>query len=468
MEAPSEMSIGELETSPQKRVPTPRFVKRSGDVPKFVYRDMDRSPTPRKFNKFSGFKDFKNTGRSTIIADDEDVDRKFIYNYQKLPNRQPKKNPHIALNNFEPMEDVRRARGFGQTDLYDSLINVILNHKKEIQKIPKAMTLEGAKKYATQLGEGYRAKEMDLNPGDGLNENEVVIYNPAGRPVVINGYKLRNSDYPYYKEYYETYPGGMDEDKQVMKSFNQFMDEAYEYEPGKNAWDERKIGNPDYFANYEKMGYAKKRPRKKQLAPNQIFAKLWSQYIKAVFAADKIPDTWKLAKRLIRPLHLQQIAFLLFFDIPEYKTVHLNYGQSTNYITYESWRKFINESDYNKQHYLQDFIDRICAEDSPDRLTPQQIADMFTNAYFADLPMLDYVIDEEIQQACSQYNLINEDGFISDSNNLNDTQKFVLKQIIERTDAKCKEIRDALKDSYYEEGGYDYRGLFNKTSFVAE
>ena len=117
--------------------------------------------------------------------------------------------------------DIRPVQptGFNQS-AYDSLVNLILNHKMELKKMPSLMTEEGAAKYAHRTRDAsgkalYRLKTDDLN-GDG--ERDIVLYNRAGKPVIINGYKAKSSDFGAINAFHQLYPnevlrkqvGGMD------------------------------------------------------------------------------------------------------------------------------------------------------------------------------------------------------------------------------------------------------------------
>ena len=61
------------------------------------------------------------------------------------------------------------------------MLTLILDHKKELQKIPAASSLSSATEWARKRG--LRAGEQDFN-GDGIPE--VVVYNKAGNPWIIN------------------------------------------------------------------------------------------------------------------------------------------------------------------------------------------------------------------------------------------------------------------------------------------
>ena len=67
------------------------------------------------------------------------------------------------------------AYGEKTKNLYDSMINMIVNHKMELQKIPQYSSLPTAEQWANKRG--LRAGVQDFD-GDGIQE--VVVYNKAG------------------------------------------------------------------------------------------------------------------------------------------------------------------------------------------------------------------------------------------------------------------------------------------------
>ena len=84
--------------------------------------------------------------------------------------------------------------------------DTVLNHKKDIKFHRSTETRAGAAKYAAKhnlvLG-----PEEDIN-GDDISD--VVLYDENGQPVLINGYGVRPSQYPYRMKYAEKYPTATD------------------------------------------------------------------------------------------------------------------------------------------------------------------------------------------------------------------------------------------------------------------
>ena len=99
------------------------------------------------------------------------------------------------------LTDQRKPRAsIGQTteQVFNNLIDVILNAKKDIVRINGLDDYETAKQYAEKRNLRISEKETDINH-DGVND--VILYNKAGNPVIVNGYKLVPSQQPVRKLY---------------------------------------------------------------------------------------------------------------------------------------------------------------------------------------------------------------------------------------------------------------------------
>ena len=107
-------------------------------------------------------------------------------------------------SNLRPKREIKK--GLTNTaQVYDQLINILLNAKKDIDRVPSCLTLDGAERYANAHDlyfYGGEKKAVDYND-DGVDE--IVLVNRQGQPVVVNGYKLSHSDLPFRREYYNTY-----------------------------------------------------------------------------------------------------------------------------------------------------------------------------------------------------------------------------------------------------------------------
>ena len=85
---------------------------------------------------------------------------------------------------------------------YKSLANIVLGANKDVKFHRSLTSRANAEKYAAnnrlRLG-----PDADFN-ADGVND--VVLFDRYNNPVVINGFALANSEYPYKKAFYEANP----------------------------------------------------------------------------------------------------------------------------------------------------------------------------------------------------------------------------------------------------------------------
>ena len=254
------------------------------------------------------------------------------YEYAKPPPRGKNKKLNVGYQNIPPMPDIRtptQPRFAG--DLYDSLINVILNHKKEIKQT-NAVTLPKAQKYAKSMGKGYRAAEVDLNPEDGLKEREVVIYNKAGQPVVINGYKLTRSKAPFRKLWQENTRNGYVDDEYF--SMNDWLQEQYKPTDRKNPWETVQLGREvvPAFEQLYAQGYARPMKPKKQLSTYQVFGKLVSPLLKQMYAENGV----NVCNKLCPPLQMLQFLYTTAVEYP------FAVKSGGNFANYSSFKKYLS------------------------------------------------------------------------------------------------------------------------------
>ena len=94
--------------------------------------------------------------------------------------------------------------------------------RKDLRKIPGTQTLRGAKQWIDRTGKkNWEAIESDFTgpefKPDGIPE--VVVTDGKGRVKVVNGYALKNSDYPWRKAYYTEYDT---KEKQMATPYSEF------------------------------------------------------------------------------------------------------------------------------------------------------------------------------------------------------------------------------------------------------
>ena len=133
---------------------------------------------------------------------------------------------NIGIGNFALKEDrrnqeTRYQNSFSEKkNLFDSFVNMIVNHKMELQKIPATSHIDTATEWAEKRG--LRAGQEDFDK-DG--HPETVVYNRAGQPFIINGYKLKASDYPIRNSYWGSHKTSEERAGEPMKEW--VRNEAY-------------------------------------------------------------------------------------------------------------------------------------------------------------------------------------------------------------------------------------------------
>ena len=144
-----------------------------------------------------------------------------------IPNfrTQFSKTKDVKRSDYGTLPDLRE-RGTPDSTLYDQLINLILNAKKDIKFSPSAETREGAARYAKSRGLRLGEAGTDINQ-DGVED--VVLYNKSGYPVVINGYHLAPSRFPYRKSYKENNPKPID--RYRVGGYKGYMDRQWGVDP---------------------------------------------------------------------------------------------------------------------------------------------------------------------------------------------------------------------------------------------
>ena len=174
-----------------------------------------------------------------------------------------------------------------RADALQSMIDLILQHKKEIVKIPQATTLKGAQDWAAKRpNAGYRVAYTDIG---GDEEKEVVVYDKGGRPFMINGYKMKPSDYGLRKAYWEQNPRSEDRAGNPMREW------AAEYawntkEDPKNMWNRTVNKNSENYDRMKTWGYRMPTKPKTEISPYAIFSKLIAPLVKNVLSDEEFQE----------------------------------------------------------------------------------------------------------------------------------------------------------------------------------
>ena len=305
------------------------------------------------------------------------------YNYASLPKGEDKRKPRAtgAFNEYK-------------TDLYDSLINIVLNHKAELQKIPALASVKVANEWANKRG--FIAKEVDLN-GDSIKE--VVVYNKAGQPIIVNGYKPHANDYAVRRAYYEH---NSTPESRIGNPIKEWARDYYydvKTDPDKPWKNIVKKKEPYYEA--KSAGYKVGYKPKKEITPFSVFSKLITPYVKAFFDAEGYnvsyygvdvpvntcagllggntgPANGQLVRKIISPISFARALFIMLVE--RFMFFRLMYRENVNRNrtdirhTYEYWKQFKKNHKYRVYKFFFDnFIDKTTGQ-FKDRITMIQVA----------------------------------------------------------------------------------------------
>ena len=255
------------------------------------------------------------------------------------------RRPDRKIADFDRIEDMRKPRPNGFTenreDMYNAMLNLILKHKVELQKIPAASSLASATNWAAKRG--LRAGEADLDK-DG--KPETIVYDKSGKPYIINGYRLKASDYPIRKAFYTAFPTPEDRAGESMSSWIKQQAYSVQVDPD-NPW-RQTVTNTPFGDRLKEWGYRMPtKPKKKQSVFN-IFCKLVAPVLKEYYEGeDELPQTLvngpscvKLLKKIISPIAMYRMLYMkmverayffwLIRNNEEYQG--MRYAQFKNYI----------------------------------------------------------------------------------------------------------------------------------------
>ena len=238
----------------------------------------------------------------------------------------------------------------------NDMINLILNHKKEITKVPSATTFNGAKAWAAKRpGSGFRAEYRDIG---GDPEKEVVVFDKAGRPFMVNGYKLKPSDYGLRKAYFEANPTSVERAGNPMKEWAQDFVWTSKKDP-KNVWNRTVTKNNEAYEKMKSWGYRMPTKPKTQISPYAIFSKKIASDVKDVLNGNellsRIDATWdnqgkfgdnnkKILAKMISPIAIYRYLFMRLVE-QVYYVVLTGSPQTQKLVSsYDTYKKFVSRN----------------------------------------------------------------------------------------------------------------------------
>ena len=287
--------------------------------------------------------------------------------------------------------------GEKREDILDSMLNLILNHKKELQKVPACTTLAGAKAWCEKRpGSGFRAGLDDVG---GDPESEVVVYDKSGKPFIVNGYKLKPSDYGIRKLYREA----IDKDPEGMigTSMRDWVtNQAWSTQESKeNKWDLRVTKNTDVYDRMKGWGYRMPSKPKALTTPYSIFSKLIAPIVRDVLTEGDIynrlasvfgltavagPECLYFFNKIVSPISVYRFLYLRLIEQKFYWSVKQS-PATKNINTFERFKKYIKD---NKATFRQWFFKHIMTGERKENLS---------SAWCGKGAVLDNLVKQSIQ-----------------------------------------------------------------------
>lgn len=328
-------------------------------------REFSRSSTKRELGKFSPIAE-RAKARPAV--------NKF-YDVSKLMQSDERKKVMLASGKERKPREPKY-----DDDLYNSLMNILLNHKKTIRPY-NIYTKEQADKFAK--ARGYRAFEEDL---DGDKIPDVYITNKKGQPIIINGYGLDDSLYPHKRDYHM---GGRlvdidgDGTPDARGSFKEYLKGQWRYVESDEPWEDNYVSPEpnDKVIEYVKKGYGTVRKPRKQLSPYQMFLKMNSQSLKMALWEEGMDGISKVLK----PMQLINLLYQ-YYVVWGYAGSKLH---TTNWSVIEEHLK----SKAGKKRFRDWFIN-MAQTNGP--LTKENILNLFwvTIPKAGDVPLINYIFQD--------------------------------------------------------------------------
>ena len=234
-------------------------------------------------------------------------------------------------------------------DLIDSMLNLIVNHKKSLKLIPQCSHPDTAREWASKRGLSVTTPDLDNDPAT----QEVVVWDKSGRyPYVVNGYQLERSDYPTRNAYWGTHQTAESRMEEPMDEW--VSNKVYNVKTrDDNKWIVDAVDVTQLGRNIERYGYGMPTKPKKMMTPYAIFSKLIAPLVKRVWATeqfynafgittdvdDKASYVAEMFRKIVSPISIYRALYLRLVEQKYFfKQCDANGG---NPIAYSAFKKYM-------------------------------------------------------------------------------------------------------------------------------
>lgn len=238
------------------------------------------------------------------------------------------------------------ALAAARKDAFDSLLNLILTHKKEIVKVPATSSYASAQEWARKH-KGYRVEEKDIGGGP---EKEVVIYDRSGYPAIVNGYKLGASDWGVRSAYYKEHPTAEHRAGYSMKDWGQ--DKFWKVKKNdENPWMNDSVHPTKLAYKIKEAGFRIPTKPKMKQSVYSIFSKLISPFVKTFFDTQEFTrisggagnslgaNSGKFLKKVVSPITIYRYLYMKIVE-RNYFFQQLNEGHLKS-RSYQAFKQYV-------------------------------------------------------------------------------------------------------------------------------
>jgi hypothetical protein len=196
-------------------------------------------------------------------------------------------------------DPTKQAPGSRRLNAYETLVNLVLDHKMELQKIPMLGSMYSAQQYLDDhnMSKRYSVKYADVN---GDNIKDVVVWNKkTQQPYTVNGYKLKRSDWATRDAYYKDHATADRRDEESYQDWKT-SDNLWNTTISKtNPFNRMVEANSDMKAYINDGWKISKRPQK-SITPYTVFCHIAKPVLESI--VDGVAFKTLIAKRTIEKL----------------------------------------------------------------------------------------------------------------------------------------------------------------------